>query len=60
MTVFELMINLSKYPGDFKVVIDKSCDYEEYGEVNSMTPVKFGCWDDIDRESKDKNAIFLS
>lgn len=60
MTVYELIMKLSRYPSDFKVVIDKECDYEEYGEVNSMTPVKYGCWGDIDRESKDKNAIFLS
>ena len=42
-------------------VID-NYDYENYDEVNSMTPVKYSYFrgGHIDRESKDKNAIYLS
>lgn len=38
MTVFELKTLLSRYPDDWKVVIDTSTDYEEYSEVRDLTP----------------------
>jgi hypothetical protein len=38
MTVFELKAMLSRYPDDWKVVIDTSTDYEEYSEVSDITP----------------------
>ena len=62
MTVYELIMNLSRYPSDFKVVLNASFDYENYGEVNSMTPVKYSYFrgGHIDQESKTPNAIYLS
>ena len=61
MTVYELIMKMSRYPSDFKVVLNTSCDYEDYGEVNSVTPVKYSYFrgGNIDRESKEKNAMYL-
>ena len=42
MTIFELKAKLAMYPDDYKVVIDVSRDYEEYSEVEDITPCEFG------------------
>jgi len=41
MTVRELRTRLSKYPDDFKVVLDTSTDYEDYDEATHITPCEF-------------------
>lgn len=38
MTVTELIERLQTYPPDYKVVMDTSCDYENYNEATRVTP----------------------
>lgn len=60
MTIFELKEKLSKYPDDYKVIIDVSRDYEDYSEVEhvSLCKYSFGMREVVvDRRiSKDSNA----
>ena len=66
MTVAKLKRLLSRYPDDWKVVIDTSTDYEEYSEVSDITPCELSygiCGNSVTRVSSitpETNAIFLT
>ena len=65
MTIRELKAKLSKYPDDYAVVIDVSRDYEEYSEVEYITPCNFGfgiCGASVDKvkNADDDNAVLLT
>lgn len=62
MTVGELISKLGKYPKNFKVVLDTSCDYEDYDEAYSLRPVEYGRFRSghIDLESDNPNAVFIN
>ena len=66
MTVLELKSKLEKYPGDYKVVIDVSRDYEEYDEVARIIPCEADigiCGMEVRRSKKvnnSTNAILLN
>lgn len=65
MTIRELKAKLSKYPDDYDVVIDVSRDYEEYSEVERITPCNFGfgiCGASADKvkNADDANAVLLT
>lgn len=62
MTVGELIMKLSRYPSNFKVVYNTSSDYEDYGEVCTLRPVEYGQFRGgyIDAESSNPNAIYIS
>jgi len=66
MTVLELKTKLEKYPDDYKVIIDVSRDYEEYGEVDKITPCEYYlgiCGAHVDRSkqmTRSTNAVILA
>ena len=66
MTVSELESLLSRFPDDWKVVLDTSRDYEEYSEASDITPCKLGhgiCGNSVTQVSSitpETNAILLT
>ena len=66
MTVSELKTLLSRFPDDWKVVLDTSTDYEEYSEASDITPCEldFGmCGNIVTQVSSitpETNAILLT
>ncbi len=66
MTVSELKTLLSRFPDDWKVVIDTSTDYEDYSEVSHATlcELDFGmCGNIVTKVSSitpETNAILLT
>ena len=66
MTVAQLKRLLSRYPDDWKVVLDTSRDYEEYSEASDIIPCEFGpgiCGNSVTQVSSitpKTNAILLT
>ena len=66
MTVADLKRLLSRFPDDWKVVLDTSRDYEEYSEASDITPCEFGhgiCGNIVTQVSSvtpETNAILLT
>lgn len=66
MTILELKSLLSRYPDDWKVVLDTSRDYEEYSEASDITPCELGygiCGNSVTQVSyitPKTNAILLT
>lgn len=66
MTVAQLKRLLSRYPDDWKVVIDTSRDYEDYSEVSNATlcELDFGICGNIVTQvsfiTPETNAILLT
>lgn len=66
MTIAELKRLLSRYPDDWKVVLDTSRDYEEYSEASDITPCELGygiCGNSVTQVSSltpETNAILLT
>ena len=66
MTVARLKRLLSRYPDDWKVVLDTSRDYEEYSEASDITPCELGhgiCGNSVTQVSSitpETNAILLT
>ena len=66
MTVDELKRLLSRFPDDWKVVLDTSRDYEEYSEASDFTPCELGygiCGNSVTQVSSitsKTNAILLT
>ena len=66
MTVVELKRLLSRFPDDWKVVIDTSTDYVDYSEVSHATLCELGhgiCGNSVTQVSSitpETNAILLT
>ena len=66
MTIRELKAILNSYPDEFKVVINNSRDYEDYGEVEDVEIGTFshgfggGHFEYAEKWNRDVNSIILT
>lgn len=65
MTIQELKTKLSRYPDDYKVILDVSRDYEEYDEAKHVILCNYGfgiCGTTVERVKKidAANAVLLT
>ena len=66
MTIRELKAILNSYPDDFKVVVDNSRDYEDFGEVENVNIGTFsngfcgGKFEYSEKWNRNVNSIILT
>lgn len=66
MTIRELKAILNSYPDEFKVVINNSRDYEDFGEVENVSIGTFnhgfcgGKFEYAEKWNRDVNSIILT